>query len=105
MALLSSQTPKCSSSRTGSMRARRTISRLPALSLALATLISPAAAAAEQAPLSRHILRCSHEPPQPEGAPSADQPPTAEHPAEPQPAAPTPRPPAGETTALDEAEL
>src|SRR5438093_2009689 len=97
MALRSSQTPKCSSSRTGSIRVRRAISRLPVLSLALAILTGSTAAAAEPAPLSRHIIRCAQEPP--------PQPPTAEPSAESQPAAPIPGPPAEETTALDEVDL
>src|SRR2546422_11715714 len=98
MALLFSPTPKCRSSRTGSIRVRRTSRRLPVLIAALAFLTFPAAGAVDPSPLSRHLVRCSQEPPPPEAAPDKNPPPTIEPQAESRRAAPAPPAPPGGAT-------
>src|SRR2546428_13877342 len=103
MALLFSPTPKCRSSRTGSIRVRRTSRRLPVLFAALAFLTFPAAGAVDPSPLSRHLVRCSQEPPPSEAAPDENPLPTVEPPTESRRGAPSPGPPAQGTTAPDEA--
>src|SRR2546428_2258945 len=105
MALLFSPTPKCRSSRTGSIRVRRTSRRLRVLFAALAFLTSPAAGAVDPSPLSHHLVRCSQEPPPDEAAPDENPPPMVEPPADSRRAAPSPGPPTEVTTAPDEAEL